>query len=242
MKDYTEFNQDQLNNELHFHCAWGNLEVVKYLLTNSELKIHADIHYGNNESFFKACQNGHLEIVRYIIKEATCAKFAQVQTTYFVNRGFQRACQGGHFQVVTYLATNPEVTEAGYPLLILLLTVITVFEWACLNGHLKVVHYLLTSSEVEKFQLVDIHNNKDRGIQWACQGGQLELVKYLLNSPKLVEHADIHAANDQAFCLAHGAHHVDIVHYLIFEHDIKLTPAIQNYLNISTKTSGMKKL
>ena len=66
-KQFQEMDKIELSVELEHACLKGLLEVVKYLLTSSELKEHADIHYDYDQSFFNAYNEDRVDVVQYLV-------------------------------------------------------------------------------------------------------------------------------------------------------------------------------
>ena len=66
-EQYKKLNQEELNKRFIAACQNGNLKLVKYLLTGTDLKEHANIHANNDYGFRWACANGQLEIVKFLI-------------------------------------------------------------------------------------------------------------------------------------------------------------------------------
>ena len=52
---YKKLNQEELNDQFINACKNDNLDIVKYLLTSSELTEHADIHAADDLGFIVAC-------------------------------------------------------------------------------------------------------------------------------------------------------------------------------------------
>ncbi len=184
--ELQSYNQGQLNNAFIGACKDGDLDIVRYLLTSSELEKHADIYARDNSGFQMACLHNHLEVVRYLLTSTELKDHANIHSNE--DRGFCWACNNGHLEIVRYLLTSPELQEhvnihayddRG-------------FRWACSNGHLEIVRYLLTSPELKEH--ANIHANshpdegglwaceesQDGGFCWACEEGHLEIVCYLL--------------------------------------------------------------
>ena len=76
---YKTLTQKQLNEVFIDSCAYGYLEVVKYLLTSPDLKEHANIHADNDEGFRLACANEHLEKVKYLILDMSIEKTKHIE-------------------------------------------------------------------------------------------------------------------------------------------------------------------
>lgn len=66
-EDYENLSPRQLNEKFVDACWIGNVELVQYLLTSPELKIHPDIHYENDRAFIYATQWERELVLNYLI-------------------------------------------------------------------------------------------------------------------------------------------------------------------------------
>lgn len=85
---YEQFkclSQEELNREFITACRIGEFDTVKYLLHSDELKEHADIHTKNDYGLIRACQNKHLDIVRYFIFDINIEKTKDI-IRFLINR------------------------------------------------------------------------------------------------------------------------------------------------------------
>ena len=108
---YQIMSQEELNHELLKACYNGNLEIIKYLLTTPDLKVHANIHetesdFFNNEknALMYACINGHLNIVEYLLTSPNLAEHADIH--HKDNEGWNAlmvACHYEYLDIVKYL-------------------------------------------------------------------------------------------------------------------------------------------
>ena len=87
---YKKLNQEELNDQFIDSCAYGYLEVVKYLLTSPELKEHADIHAQDDFGFSWACRYGRLEVVKYLLTSTELTEHADIHAQD--DLGFRLAC------------------------------------------------------------------------------------------------------------------------------------------------------
>ena len=104
--------------------------------------------------FFKACENGDLEMISYTI---TTQNFWNVP--YVCSVGLTYACNFGRLNVIEFLiskgANNLDDGLAG----------------ACICGHLNVIEFLILKGA----------NNWNRGLASACKGGHFEVVKLMIS-------------------------------------------------------------
>ena len=77
---YKTLTPKQLNEVFIDSCAYGYLEVVKYLLTSPDLKEHADIHASNDEGFIWSCRSGRLKVLKYLIIDMNIDKTIHIET------------------------------------------------------------------------------------------------------------------------------------------------------------------
>ena len=87
---YKTLTQKQLTEVFINCCEKGNLELVKYLLTGTDLKGHANIHADNDYGFIWACSRGHLEIVKYLILDMSIEKTKHIED--YLNKNQDNKC------------------------------------------------------------------------------------------------------------------------------------------------------
>ena len=213
-----KYSGRDMQHEFMEACYKGDMKTVIKILKYSFLELNFI-----NDGFSWACNNGHLEVVKYLLTSPDLKEHADIHADN--DKGFRGACDKGHLEVVKYLLTSPYLKEYAdihaqddYG-----------FRWACSNRHLEVVKYLLTTPELKEH--VNIHANDDWGFRYACNNGHLEVVKYLLTSPDLKEHADIHAYSDLGFRWACEEGHLEIVKFLIFVMNFQLSLETRKSIN-----------
>lgn len=159
------------NTILGFVAERGHLNIIKYLLTSSELKENADIMSKNDNTFRKACQHGHLELVKYILNTPLG------RTINFKDScvdGAIYAAMSGQLDVLKYFLTELPIefrpsVHCGQD---------KIFKQAILNGHLNIIQYVLTSNELSEH--IDIHTDNDVGFDNALQFKHLDILKYFI--------------------------------------------------------------
>lgn len=141
--------QEELNYKLMLACKSGDLEHVKYLLTSSELDIHASINIDDDTKrdspLAEACWCGHLDVVEYLLTSSDLEEKADISFRGYIALKF--ACYQGHLDVVKFLLTSPKLkTHAKLngrseqsPLLN-----------ACDGERFEVVKYLMESDELDE--------------------------------------------------------------------------------------------
>ncbi len=105
---FQNYSQDELNDAFVKVCKNGHLEVVKYLTTSCELKIHIE-KQDLNIGFIRACEKGHLEVVRYLLTSTELKENADIHEND--DLGIKIACFYGHLDIIQYLLTSLELKE-----------------------------------------------------------------------------------------------------------------------------------
>ena len=251
------------NAPLHYASKGGHLDVVQCLITefNSDPQIPIASNSGpqqidlmhifdcncsaeyssenGNTPLHSACQNGHLEVAKYLITEHKCNPEHGNINGY---TPLHSAACNGHLAVVKYLISkldcNPKIsTDDGH----------TALHYSCLNGHLDVTRYLILDCncnpgcltnrgffplhhacknghlEVAKYLITEYkcspeHGNVDgyTSLHSAAGNGHLAVVKYLINelgcNPQIADNNDTHPLH---YACLNG--HIDITEYLVFE-------------------------
>lgn len=252
---YKNMSKYGLESEVAMLCEKGDLLLIKKLLEHTELDIN--IHCFHDCFLMKSVQNGHLEIVKYLLTSPNLKENSDIHA--WSECALNQACAKGQLHIVKYLLTSNELKENseignsnGEAL-----------KEACENGHLEIVKYLLTSPELK--QHANIEDNKNIAFRNACEKLQfkvieylltssdlkekfnveqhgltpmiiacnkdsVELAKLLLDSPGLDTMIDIHQHDDTIFRNAIYTKAVKMIDYLVFEKNIKQTECIKEIL------------
>ena len=150
----------------------------------------------NNEPLCRACQNGHLDVVRYLhgngakmIEFIRYLRGNRVELNARDGEPLCRACEGGHLEVVRYLRGNGVELNArdGEPLC-----------RACEGGHLEVVRYLHENG-------LKLNVRKNEPLLRACDRGHLDIVRYLQQNGVSLE-----APDNEPLCRAAAAGHLEV--------------------------------
>ena len=196
----SNFNSSQIKNKcLELAAEYGIL-----ILLRANPKVLYPCKY-----FRIACENDHLETVKYLRKEfGLTTDDARNQDNY----ALRWACANGHLKIVRYLKKEFGLTakdvRAGdnYAL-----------RWSCRNNHLSIVKYLK-----EKFSLTakDARASNNFGLRWACENCHLNVVKYLREGFGLTTEDATRTLGHYACRWIGEDNYLGIVNYLIEEFNL----------------------
>lgn len=145
-------------------CCGGFLEVADYLLKNG-----ADLEIGASTPLMEAAQEGHLELVRFLL-ENRANVHAQTQTG---DTALTYACENGHTDVAEVLlyygAELEHESEGGR----------TPLMKACRAGHICTIKFLINRGADVNRQST---SNDHTPLSLACAGGHQAVVELLLKS------------------------------------------------------------
>lgn len=162
---------EEVNNRLIESCKTGDLELVKYLLTSPKLKIHADIHYKDDDAFTTACDGGHLHIIKYLCTSPELKEHVDIRSAN--DLGFVIACENNNLELVKYFLISSDLnshadihTYSNYAL-----------REICKRGHLELLEYLTSSIEVNAW-----YQKEDWPIGFfeACRLNQYHIARYFI--------------------------------------------------------------
>jgi ankyrin repeat protein len=133
----------------------GNIEIIKKFI-DYETKYE-------NLAFVNACENGHLEIINYliVIDKKTLKKYER--------EAFVRACGNGQLEIVNHLIKIDKkiLKKCGQIALI----------HSCKKGQVEILELLLKNN-------VRLRKIGSEALLRACENGHLEIVEILLNERK----------------------------------------------------------
>ena len=193
---FTNFKDCSLFDELKILFTQGfqtindsNLDIFKSIIEGYQFSpFFKD--YSFSPPLFHACQNGQLELVKYLIEKQNVQKAATLNGE---NTALHIACAYGHIDIVKYLiddAPSNEVEEDPIPDS----TFITFkkppfvdipgyfnrtpLHVACLNNQEVISYYLLEHCNAN---VNAKDNNGDTPLHFACQTKNLKLVQLLIS-------------------------------------------------------------
>jgi len=115
INDYNKLTQNELNNEFQGACHIGNLNLVKYLLTSTELKNHADIastSYVGISGLDEACRHGHLDVVKYLLTSTEIQVNEDIHARK--DNPFKYALENNHLEVIRFLIFDMNLEKNDY--------------------------------------------------------------------------------------------------------------------------------
>lgn len=146
------------NNLLRAACVYGNLELVRFCLTNNT---NLTISFG----FLKACEYNHISIVRLLLEDDRITEHDPI-TEYELIFGLIEACNKGHTEIVKLLLSDERCDPSANSS--------TAFHSACANNHSDIVKLLLCDPRI------DPSLNKSKGFVSACIDNCTDVVKLLM--------------------------------------------------------------
>ncbi|XP_048257810.1 serine/threonine-protein phosphatase 6 regulatory ankyrin repeat subunit A-like [Haliotis rufescens] len=165
------------NNLLHLACQRGQMELVKYIVSQDMVDINRR-GLKKRSPVMIAAESGHKEVVELLVNKGADASLMDKKG----NNILHLACQMGHVEVVKYVLSQDivDINSRGWKTK-------TPMMMAAEEGHKEVVELLLNKGTDPS--LVDKRGNNI--LHLACQNGQMEVVKYIVS--KVI--VDVNAKN-----------------------------------------------
>ena len=116
-------------------CMNGFLSYGIFLL--KEYKI--DIHARTECAFRYSCENGHIEIAKWLIQLGESLEYGKINIHIYNEYVFRHSCENGHIQIANWLIYLGESEEYGK------IDIHVGDEWAfrysCENGHIQIAQW-----------------------------------------------------------------------------------------------------
>ena len=181
---------------LHIACQWGDVDMVKYLISNEKCTTSIP-NYSGNTPLHVACYRKSLTILRLFL-EMKCytntpnKKGVTVQDIQLNEEGdclLHIACQWGNEDIVRYL-----ITDQRCDLNIQNIYLNTPLHLACNKKSSAIIRLLLRmrcstnipNKKGETAQDIPLNEDGDCLLHIACQWGDVDIVKYLLIDTKCI--------------------------------------------------------
>ena len=201
-------------------CTDGNLPVLKDHITKQGLNPNGVKDPSGVTLLHIGCQNGHLDIVQYLIEHHKCNPET---TTPNGHTPLHLACKSGHLHIVKCLITdhkcNPHCTDNdGY----------TPLHAASESGNIETVKYLITEQGCDP-QVSDSIDNTP--LHYASKSGHLDIVKCLITEFNC-HPQKLNSRGSTPLHFACKGGQIAVARYLIKEHQCN-----PNYTNMFGNTS-----
>jgi ankyrin repeat protein len=228
---FKDLSQEELNKSLCEACKFNDLDEVKYLLTSSELKEHADITNNDNAPLIIACMCGHTKIAEYLLTSPDLKKHADIHADN--DSSLNYAIIYKYEKLTRYLLSSPKLKEHAN----IQANNNTAVKAACRTGNLRFVKYLTTSPKLKKH--ADPCDEDNTCFIDALSLGHIEVAKYLLTFNNIKNHPNFNFHKEKIFRKAlaqlkssnEDSHFMDAINFLIFDLNIEKNQQIENYLS-----------
>ncbi|XP_071114948.1 serine/threonine-protein phosphatase 6 regulatory ankyrin repeat subunit C-like [Haliotis cracherodii] len=163
------------DNILHLACLGGNVEMVKYILTQNISDINCRGFYGRTPLMFAATE-GHRDMFDVVMRKGGNASLVDINGENILHS----ACLGGNVEMVKYILSqnisdiNCKRVDGRTPLLV-----------AAAEGHKDVFDLLLSKGD----DVSAVDGDGSTILHVACFCGQVEMLKHILSQ----DIVDIHA-------------------------------------------------
>ncbi|XP_046566061.1 histone-lysine N-methyltransferase EHMT2-like [Haliotis rubra] len=155
------------DNMLHCVCRGGDVEMVKYVISQNFVDINSRGHYGWTP-MMAAAANGHRKVFDLVMSKGGDASLVDESGDNILHW----VCRIGDVEMVKYVISLNfvDINSRGH-------TGRTPMMVAAANGHRKV--FDLAMSKGGDASLVD--KNGDNILHCLCRGGDVEMVKYVIS-------------------------------------------------------------
>lgn len=227
IESLKEKSDDQLKEIICDYAEKGDLEKVKFMLTNPTIDTY--MHFSDNSGILSlACFGGNIDLVRYLLTSPEPEQHFDINADD--DYALSCACEAGHLAIVKYLIESPELKIHSKVPFVNVANKNPIFLSAKYK-HLEMFEYLASVVEGKDDSLdehffkagsqlgssndlnlvksfIKVGENKSTQIltsmlegviNGACSKDDMEVIKYVFSSPHLAQHIDIHKDNDIIF-------------------------------------------
>lgn len=220
-------------------CANGDLATVKRLYEDYEkfqfsvfysfinlFKPTIDPHYYEDTPLLNACGYKNHSIVEYLLNQKSFTKNLNKNSKLEICLSF--IMKSGNLELTKSMLSLIENNHK------LNTPIALAFNSACAKGHLNIAKYVLSESEFnwvaydKKSRAEEDYSLVYSGFIDACKRGQLDIVKYIVESPNIKEKIDFNKFHSTFI-----VNNIDIIHYFIFDLNIKKDDPFISKLRVS---------
>lgn len=172
------------DNKYHSLNEWiqQNYQIKK--ITNNKIDIHAQ----NNQAFRSSCENGHLEVAKYVYSLGEIDENGTIDIHVYNDEPFRKSCANGHLEVAQFIYSFGKVNiHADNDF---------AFIKSCENNHVEIVQWLISLDGFQNFRISD---RIQQLFEHACMNNHLGIAKYLFDLNKHHNKIDIRKNNDDLF-------------------------------------------
>jgi ankyrin repeat protein len=214
---------------LQLACKSNSLSIVQFLLESPKLIDKAHLYETKNSAFTKACEEGHIEIVEYLLKyDATSQKKLNPYEAVLAAIEYKKNDFIMHF--LNKIDNQSYYEEFANTILI----------HACKFGNFPLVQYALTSPTVNI--PANIHYSGDLAIRNSAENNHEEITLYLFSSSDLQEHANVNpnkirSSLNEHIVLKHIINNFmkPCIDYIFIEKNIEVDSSLNAFLHESTE-------
>jgi len=157
--------------------------VKQLLCNNKEINLDSENPSWKKTSFWIACRNGHIEIVKLLLNEERI----DINKGKYSRTPFELACSLGHTGIVKLLLNDKRIDVNIQDKLFDQEK--TAFYLACENGRTEVVKLLFEDQRIDVYQPDNVGCTP---LYIACQKGHVDIVKFLLKDKMYKTNNDNH--------------------------------------------------
>jgi ankyrin repeat protein len=207
------------SHEFNRYCKEGNLHAVHGMINK---QIEFNIHMKDDYALRKACQYGHIEIVKLLLSSPNLKEHSNIHANS--DEALKLACENGHIEVAKFLLTSPLIKQHSDSRK----DNDVCLRKACINGHLEIIKLLCSFSP--HFSQCHIANIHEKVFLELCENNNIEMIKYIYNNAIVINnaqnHLTVHTASSEklkmynhtaieGLTLACENNHLEVVEYLL---------------------------